>query len=100
VKILKSDAMRGDTDIKSEQLRLIKARARRAELEVLELTKILVPAKDVKDAAFETARRVRDALLNIPDRLAALLAAEQDRIRAHELLTKEIRSALERLDAK
>jgi hypothetical protein len=34
-------------------------------------------------------------MLNIPDRLAALLAAETDPARVHELLTTEIRRALQ-----
>ena len=56
-----------------------------------------VDAGEVKVAAFNKARVVRDALLNIPDRLAAMLAAESDEHRVHEILNKEIRMALEEL---
>lgn len=56
-----------------------------------------VDADDVKVAAFNKARVVRDALLNIPERLAAVLAAESDARRVHQLMVAEIRSALEEL---
>ena len=37
----------------------------------------------------------RDGMLNIPDRLAAVLAAETEPARVHQLLTDEIRHALQ-----
>jgi len=40
---------------------------------------------------------VRDSLLNIPDRLAATLAAETDADNVHQTLTVEIRKALDEL---
>lgn len=57
----------------------------------------LVPADVVKVAAFRKARIVRDGLLNLPDRLAAVLAAESDPAKVHDLLTREIRLILEEL---
>ena len=56
-----------------------------------------VDADDVRVAAFNKARVVRDGLLNIPDRLSAVLATESDPARVHELLAAEIRTALEEL---
>ncbi len=56
-----------------------------------------VDADEVKAAAFNKARVVRDALLNIPERLAAVLAAETDKTRIHGMLSVEIRAALEEL---
>ena len=56
-----------------------------------------VDADEVKVAAFNNARVVRDALMNIPERLAAVLAAETDASRVHAMLTSEIRAALEDL---
>ena len=56
-----------------------------------------VDAEDVKAAAFNKARVVRDGLLNIPDRLAAVLAAENNVTRIHEVLSAEIRATLEEL---
>ena len=56
-----------------------------------------VDADEVKVAAFNRARVVRDGLLNIPERLSAVLAAESDATRVHTLLYTEIRAALEEL---
>jgi hypothetical protein len=56
-----------------------------------------IAVDDVKAAAFNRARVVRDALLNIPERLAAMLAAEADERRVHQILALEIRAALEEL---
>lgn len=56
-----------------------------------------IAVDDVKAAAFNRARVVRDALLNIPERLAAMLAAEGDERRVHQILATEIRAALEEL---
>ena len=56
-----------------------------------------VDADDVRVAAFNKARVVRDSLLNIPERLAAVLAAESDERRVHQIMVAEIRSALEEL---
>lgn len=57
----------------------------------------LVDAEAVKVAAFNKARAVRDALLNIPDRISPILAAERDEKKVSDILTKEIRTALEEL---
>jgi len=57
----------------------------------------LVEAARVELEAFSAARAVRDALGNIPDRVSNQLAAETDPVAIHQLLTKEIRRALETL---
>lgn len=62
-----------------------------------EAAKMLVPADGVRIAAFNKGRMVRDALLNIPDRVASLLAKESDTNRIHEILTKEIRQVIEEI---
>jgi hypothetical protein len=56
-----------------------------------------VDADEVKVAAFNRARIVRDELLSIPDQLAAVLAAETDARKVHVLLAAEVRQALEEL---
>ncbi len=55
-----------------------------------------VDADEIEAVAFR-ARVVRDSLLDIPDRLAAVLAAESDSRKVHALLSAEIRQALEEL---
>jgi hypothetical protein len=57
----------------------------------------LVPVEEVKTEAFNVARVVRNNLLNIPDRVSALLASMNDTEKIHETLTEEIRVALEGL---
>lgn len=94
---IREDASEQKTGIDAENLRLVKARARKAELEVLELTKILIPAKDVKDAAFEKARTLRDQFINIPARISPIVAAEHDAKKVYEMMDKEIRQVLEAL---
>ena len=80
------------TRIKSEveRARLLEIKAR------VEAGKY-VDADEVKVAAFNRARVVRDALLNIPDRLAGVIAAESDAQKVHAMLATEIRQALEEL---
>jgi hypothetical protein len=57
----------------------------------------LVPAADVKAAAFKKARTVRDSMLAIPDRVIPTLISMTDTRAAHQLLTEEIRTALRSL---
>ena len=71
--------------------------ARIRQMEADELEGSLVPVKTVEEEAFRAGRRVRDALMNLPDRLAPVLAAETDARKIHEVLNKELRQALEGL---
>jgi len=57
-----------------------------------------VSVDEVKDAAFATARRVRDLLLALPDRVSPVLAATDDATKCHAILTDEIRRTLEELN--
>lgn len=74
-------------------------KAKLAELEFLERVGKLVSKEAVEVEAFRTARLVRDSILNIPDRLAGQLAAESDHRKIYDLLSKELRQALENLAA-
>ena len=71
--------------------------ARLAKIEFEEKTAKLISRDEVQVAAFTKARTVRDNLLNLPDRLAATLAAEPDADKVHQILTGEIRKALDEL---
>jgi hypothetical protein len=68
--------------------------ARLAKIEYEERTGKLISRDEVQVAAFNRFRVFRDNMLNIPDRMAAMLAAESDARKVHELLTGEIRKAL------
>ena len=56
----------------------------------------LLPKDEVQAAAFNTYRQFREQLLNIPDRVAAIIAAEtgMDTKKVHEILTAEVRHVL------
>ena len=65
--------------------------ARLAKIECEERVATLVPKDKVQVAAFNKSRQFRDHILNIPDRVAAMVAAETD---AAKCLATEIRRAL------
>ncbi len=68
--------------------------ARLAKIEYEERSAKLVSRDEVQIEAFNRFRTFRDGMLNIPDRVAAMLAAESDPAKVHEILTTEIRKAL------
>lgn len=69
--------------------------ARLARVEFERETGMRVLADDVKREAFEQGRRLRDSLINIPDRLSHELAAETDPARVHMTISNAIREALD-----
>lgn len=89
----KKPTTRGEWDDKFREFK-----AKKMEIELQKELGILLDADDVKKVAFDTGRRVRDGILGIPDRLSTMLAAEKDPKKIHELLTKELRKALENLN--
>jgi hypothetical protein len=81
-----------------------KARAARelyqAQLSKLELDRergILVLADEVKLGAFNMARKARDQLIALPERMAATLAAEQDPAEVQRLLEDEVERICEEI---
>lgn len=91
----------GTSGLSFHEARTLKERYHAAllKIELDEKTGRLVEAGAVEVAAFNKARQVRDSLLNIPDRISPILAAERDPAKVAELLTAEIRQALEGLSA-
>ena len=70
------------------------------ELKRLSVTKRageLVEVRKVQQEAVNQARLLRNALLNIPDRLSDILAAESDPRAVHAILLDEIRAVLNML---
>ena len=67
------------------------------KLEYEEKSGDLLKKDAVKKSAFETGRKVRDAILNIPDRVGAELASITDVFIVKEKLSKELIQALEEL---
>ncbi len=68
--------------------------AQLAKLECEQKAGLLIPAAQVQAKAFKLGRQVRDALLNIPDRLAHELAGEDQVDRVKEILARELEVAI------
>jgi len=68
--------------------------ARLAKIDYEERVGKLVSKDEVQVAAFNKFRQFRDHMLNIPDRVAAMVAAESDAAKCYEILAIEIRRAL------
>ena len=71
--------------------------AKNAELDYLKAIGRLVSVDELRQVSSERYRAVRDKLLNIPDRVAAILAAQSDPAVVHTELTKEIKRVLHEL---
>jgi phage terminase Nu1 subunit (DNA packaging protein) len=69
-------------------------RGKLAELDRKQREGELVERRDVEEAAFSSARNVRDALMNIPARVSSVYAAETDPHKIHQSLEDEIRKVL------
>jgi len=72
-------------------------KAEMARLEYEEKHGTLVKAEEVKKAAFDSARKLRERLYNIPDRLSQILAVESDPDRVHAAIMSEINGVLEKV---
>ncbi len=72
-------------------------RAKMAKMEYEEKAGKLTDASKVREDAFRAGRIIRDALLGIPDRLADVLAAEQDPRQVRQLLEEELENILREL---
>jgi len=76
------------------QRRVAAQREIKLDLENRQRGGLLIDALVARRQSFEAARTVRDAILNVPDRIAAELAAETDPGRLHRRLEEELRRAL------
>lgn len=72
-------------------------RGKLLEAKVKEEIGRLIDAEDVRKTAFAMGRIIRDSILNIPDRVSALIATITDASQIHEILTNELRQVLEEL---
>jgi phage terminase Nu1 subunit (DNA packaging protein) len=75
------------------------AEARLAELKLAEQRGELVRVAEVKAALATKAAALREGFLQLPARLAAVMAAESDQARCHDILQTELRAVLEQLTA-
>ena len=81
-------------DFNESRAKRIYYEAKLCEMEVKLREGKLVDVETIRNKSFKLGRQVRDAMLNIPDRISADLAAEMDAFKVHARLTKEIREAL------
>jgi hypothetical protein len=65
-----------------------------ARLEYEERAGGLVRSDQVEEARFREFRDFRDRMQNIPDRVAAIIAVKTDPAEIHQILSAEIRAAL------
>jgi hypothetical protein len=68
-----------------------------AEIEYERRTGKLVDRAEYDREIFKFHRTIRDRILNVPDRLAAVLAGEDDQGRVHTILSRELRQVLTEL---
>lgn len=71
--------------------------ARMARLKREEMEGLLIRVEAVRSAAANTLAATREALLQIPARLASVLASETSPARVHDLLQQELHQALGQL---
>lgn len=64
--------------------------AKRAELEFEKASGKLIDADEAKSTMFRLARKARDRILAIPDRIAAIVAAEVEPAKVHSILAREL----------
>ena len=81
----------------NEKLRLTKAQADKATLEVNELEGELIPAQIVEDTWINYSMNVRAKLLALPTRIAHEIITIEDYQEALEILKKQINEALKEL---
>jgi hypothetical protein len=85
----------GDGDYWKSRARREMAEAELSELKLAEQRGVLVRVADVRTALSTKASALREAFLQLPARLAPVLAAESDQARCHDLLQTELRQVLE-----
>lgn len=92
-----NDAVPGAPDYHAARARREAAEATIAELRQAELEGLLIRVDAVRSVAASTLAATREALLQIPSRMASVLASESSAARVHELLQDEIHQALSQL---
>ena len=84
-------------DLKTERTRCAKLKADLLDLQVKARTGKLVERAAVERQVFTLCRRLRDQFLNLPNRIDALVAAEPDRHKCFDIVSREVRLILDNL---
>lgn len=80
-----------------EQVRKMQLDNEMRQIKLQRIAGELVPVDRVQKDWFESARRVRDGLLNLPSRLSGVFAAEANQEKIFELFSKEVHTVLTEL---
>lgn len=70
-------------------------KAKASKLEYGRMEGKLVDVDQVRTEGFSQGRKVRDVIMNVPDRVSSILAAETDTRRVCDILRKALREAIE-----
>ena len=97
--IIVANEVGGTTSYEEARRRRETAEANLAEMKQAEMQGTLIRADAVRAAWAAKITGARDALLQIPSRIAPVLAAETDLVRVTALLEDELRQALAELSA-
>lgn len=91
----------GESGVNYAQARAIHEgyRARMAKIEFDMKTGKLIEADKVRVRWFNLTRKARDMILNIPDRLAPVLAGETNHFEVHRVLLEELRRVCDDLSS-
>jgi phage terminase Nu1 subunit (DNA packaging protein) len=92
-----ADVGRVDAIFRQAQAQERAFNAKLAELEYKKAIGDLVAASDVRAAYTKRAVTLREALLQIPARLAPVLAAETDQAKCHDLIQSELHTVLQQI---
>jgi phage terminase Nu1 subunit (DNA packaging protein) len=84
----------GDLSLQEERAKLVHHQAEIAKLELQKLKKMLIDKEEVEMEAAQCAKRVRDAISLIPDRLFNRDVIDRN---VYQILVNEITDTLERL---
>jgi len=93
------DPKDGDGDYWTSRARREAAEAELAELKLAEQRGELVRVADVRSVHAKRVAGLREAMLQIPSRLSAVLAAESNQARCHDVLQQELHAVLQQVTA-
>ena len=96
-KLTKGKKSKGTPDIYSSKAVKEQYNAELAKLEYEQKSGMLLSTEEVKKEAFVLAKAVRNAILNVPQKIAAEIASEIDPHEVEVMLGRELREALEQL---
>jgi phage terminase Nu1 subunit (DNA packaging protein) len=90
---------RGENELRVEKIRIARAEAGLREAELQRVSREVMLVSEARAAAFVAARRARDQVLVMPDRLAPILAGMTDQAECHRLMHAECFRICEELGA-